>query len=146
MRQEIEAANQPGGKKKKKKNNKKKKAAEGESGAAATEGEAVPQPSETQKTELNSEAAKDEKNDELMDETSTKVSEGKTTGGNEGLAKGEDGVEGPFESREPTGEEIKEALSYQRVKQDEALRIRKYQQQVMETDADNFRDRPDPIN
>lgn len=48
-------------------------------------------------------------------------------------------------NREPTKEEIEAALKYRMTKKAEADKIRDYKQRVEQTDAAEFKDRPDPI-
>lgn len=50
-----------------------------------------------------------------------------------------------MEGREPTPEEIQAVLNQKLAKKAEAERIRLYKEKVKETDAANFRDKPDPI-
>lgn len=48
-------------------------------------------------------------------------------------------------SHEPTQEEIETALKYKMTKEQEAAKIKSYHQKVLQTNAAEFRDKPDPI-
>jgi len=134
----------PGGKKKKKKNKKKKPAENTESATA----EDVDKEATADKLTENKHATPVEtgtSNVKMADQSTP--SNGRDA--HEANVAAELGQANPADSlgsQVPTEEELKEALKYQRAKEDEAIRIRNYQHQLKEADPENFRDRPDPIN